>query len=183
MRRTLQLITVGLTIVLSSGFLVAHKENLTDRSRDETAQIPTIVIEVADQDSSRRADEPYRVGAELHVKVTANNQTDQVITVAVINEYAQNRPQLFKSGKLVPYRSGINKLAHSNEDELDLPRVLRTDYIPVQPYSSAEITVLDLKDWYGRLEPGSYRLTNRYRLTIGGQWSADSKAVSFEIAR
>ena len=183
MRRTFQLTAVSLTMVLSSGFLAAHMGNLTERSQDKSTQTAPITIDIVNQESPSQSDEPYRVGPEVRVKVIAKNQTDQLVTVAVINEYLQNRPQLFKNGKLVEYRSGISRLARSTEDELDYPRIGRTDYIQVKPYSSAEITVLNLKDWYGLLEPGSYRLTNRYRLTIGGPWSADSNAFSFEVAR
>ena len=183
MRRSFQLTAVSLTMVLSSGFLLAHMENLTNRSQDKSTQSPTIIIDIANQDSLSRSDEPYRVGPEVRVKVIANNQTDQLVTVAVIHEYAQNRPQLFKNGKLVGYRSEITKLVRTRDDEPDLLGGGKFDFIQIQPYSSAIIKVLNLKDWYGSLEPGSYRLTNRYRFTIGGPWSADSKAVSFEVAR
>jgi hypothetical protein len=143
-------------------------------------QSPTITVDIANQNP----DKPYRLGPEVRIKVIAKNETDQRITVAVVNEYAQNRPQLFKNGKLLAYPSGVAKLVRVRDDDpAYLGGMGKTDFIQIQPYSSRAIKVLNLNDWYGPLEPGSYRLTNRYRFTIGGPWSADSKALSFEIAR
>jgi hypothetical protein len=122
------------------------------------------------------------VGQQIRVKVIGKNESAEEVKVALINFYSQNRPELFRNGKLVPYKPEIAKILNKTKDaEADFVRVGRQDFIVLRPYSSTTIEIINLSDWYDSLDSGSYRLTNRFR-NENGSWSADSKPVVFEIA-
>ncbi|MGZ8845518.1 MAG: hypothetical protein ACXW3C_03550 [Pyrinomonadaceae bacterium] len=170
-----------LAMALSFCLVAAERRAFVAHSQDRASQPPALIALDMVRDSMK-TDEPYRAGQEIRAKVIAKNESAEPITIRVINEYAQSRPQLLRNGKVVPYRSQIAKLITIRDAEPDIVRVGRVDFIVIQPYSAAVIKMLNLGDWYSHLDPGSYRLTNRYRFEIGGQWSAESKPVVFEVA-
>ncbi len=43
------------------------------------------------------------------------------------------------------------------------------------------LTELNLQDWYGPLEPGLYRLVNKYRVDVESPWTNDSRELLFEV--
>jgi hypothetical protein len=141
----------------------------------------TITIDLAEADLLSKPDEPYRVRPDVHINVTAKNESSERLNIIVTNPYVQNRPRLMRSGKLVPYLAEVNKLVRAKETSPDWVRTGRTDYIALQAYQSAKIDFLDLRDWYGPLTAGSYQLTNRWRSRAGAPWSNESRAVSFEV--
>ena len=124
---------------------------------------------------------PYHVGVKPHIKVIARNNSDQRIRVKVVDPYYQNRPRLFKNGQLVAYRKEIAELIRSKDSDPQFMNMRRTLFL--EPYSSADLQELDLNDWYGPLEPGSYRLINPYRPEIYGPWTAESAPLLFEVVR
>jgi hypothetical protein len=141
----------------------------------------TITVDVAGGDLLSKPDEPYRVRPDVHIDVTAKNESSERVNFKVTNPYLQNRPRLMRSGKLVPYLADVNKLVREKDTSPDFVQLGRTDYISLQPYESAKIDFLDLRRWYGPLVAGSYQLTNRWRSGVGAPWSDESKAVSFEV--
>ena len=52
-----------------------------------------------------------------------------------------------------------------------------------QQRAQRQLDELDLKEWYGVLEPGSYRLVNRYRPQLDGSWTAESAALLFQVVK
>jgi len=128
---------------------------------------------------NKSAEKPYRVAGKLYVKVTVKNDSDQRIMVRVADRFYQNRPQLFKDGKLVPYRGGLAESLQRQEEDPGF--VSLRHVVWVSPYSSEELTEIDLSDWYGELEPGSYRLISRYRLDVHGPWTPDSAPLLFQV--
>ena len=153
------------------------------RSQDRDHQTPLITLELV-KDDPVKPNNVYRLGQNVSVRVTAKNESAEQMTVPVTHIFHQNRLELWKNGKLVPYKPEIAKiLVKTKEAEADMIGLGRRDFIKLMPYSSTTIIVLSLDDWYGSLAPGSYQLTNRYRLVIGGPWSADSKPIVFEVTR
>lgn len=151
-------------------------------SQDRASQTVMIALDMV-RDDSMKPNEPYRMGQQVRVRVIARNESAEQVTFALINVYAQNRLELFRNGKLVPYKPQIAKILDKRKDaESDIIGVGRKDFIRVGPYSSATLEIINLSNWYDSLEPGSYQLTNRFRPQIGGPWSKDSKAVVFEVA-
>lgn len=126
-----------------------------------------------------KPDEPYRVSNKISVKVTVRNNSDQTIRVRRVDGFYQNRPQLFRNGKLLPYRGNLEsdlRQQEGNPEFVSLRHVVR-----VSPFASENLTKIDLNDWYGELVPGSYKLINRYRLDVRGPWTADSAPLSFQV--
>jgi hypothetical protein len=157
--------------------------NSVDVQAPQNEALPnlTVTIDIARANLLSKPDEPYRVGPDVHINVTAKNESSERLNIIVTNPFAQNGPHLVRNGKLVPYLEEVNKLIREKETSPDWAHLNRTDYITLQPYESAKIDFLDLKDWYGPLTPGSYQLTNRYRFRARAPWSNESKAVSFEV--
>jgi hypothetical protein len=122
---------------------------------------------------------PYRVGSNVYIKVRAKNVSAEQIRVRIVDPYYQNRPQLVKNGKLLPYRAKIAELIRLKEADPQFWSMRHS--VSLMPYSSANLRELDLNDWYEPLELGSYRLINRYRCEIRGPWSTDSAPLLFQV--
>lgn len=172
-----------ITISLSTSFMRSGLMSPAQRSQEPLWKNQDLLrIEMTPIELLSNPDEkPYRVGGKVRLKVIAKNDSDQRIMVRVADIYYQNRPRLYKNDQLVPYRSQITKLVRSKDTSPEFAG--RIDFIFVEPYSSADFEELDLNDWYGPLEPGSYRLINRYRFKIYGPWSADSAPVLFRVVK
>ena len=123
---------------------------------------------------------PYRLGGEVNVDVLLVNDSDQGVRLSVIDSYYGHRLQLFKDGKLVPYRDDIAKLIEAKESTPRLVEVVSEFLIDPK---ITRLEGLRLKDWYGPLAPGSYRLMDRRRFEIGGPWTADSAELWFEVVK
>jgi hypothetical protein len=121
----------------------------------------------------------HQLKSNASVRVILRNDTDQRVKALAVDPYYQNRPRLFKDGKLVSYRKTIENLVAAKDNDPEFVSTVRGTFI--DPYSSRQIDDLNLSDWYGALQPGSYKLTNRYRLTIDGPWTADSAELRFEV--
>ena len=144
-----------------------------------SSNLITISMDIPEAELLVKSEKPYRVASKLYVKVTVKNESDQRIKIRVADRYYQNRPQLFRNEKLVPYRGG---LAESLQKQEEYPGFVSLRHVVwVSPYSSEQLTEIDLNDWYGDLEPGSYRLISRYRLDVRGPWTADSAPLSFQV--
>lgn len=172
-----------LVITLFVCLVGAQSRHVVAQSQDRVSQTPTITLDLV-KDDLMKPNEPYRVNQQVRIRVIAKNESAEQITVPVISHYHQNRPELFRKGKLVAYTPEIAKVVRAKiEDEGDIVGLGRQDFINLLPYSSKTIEIINLSDWYGSLDPGSYQLTNRFRSKIGGPWSADSKPVVFEVSR
>jgi hypothetical protein len=123
---------------------------------------------------------PYRLGGEVNVDVLLVNDSDQGVRMSVIDSYYGHRLQLFKDGKLVPYRDDVAKLIEAKESTPRLVEVVSEFLIDPK---ITRLEGLRLKDWYGPLAPGSYRLMDRRRFEIGGPWTADSAELWFEVVK
>lgn len=157
------------------------KESGVCRTHEAIIQgAPALQIELVFRDAANRdAHKPYQVDIKPTVAIRAKNNTDQRVTVVAVDTYYQNRPRLIKDGKVVPYREEIKRLVRSKDADPEFVRL--PSAIVVEPYSSTEIEDLNLSDWYGNLEAGSYKLTNRHRFEVEGAWSAESAEISFEL--
>ena len=87
---------------------------------------------------------------------------------------------LIKEGVRLPYTPEMTKLLRS-KDENPSAVEERSDRALLPRERSA--SGLNLKEWYGNLLPGVYKLVNRQRFEIDGPWTADSAELWFEILR
>ncbi len=122
---------------------------------------------------------PYRLGSEVHVTVFVLNNSDQPVKMSVVDLYYGNRPQLFKDGALIPYREETTNLISSKDENPRFVDVANDFFL--DPGTRSGLQELDLKDWYGPLKPGLYRLTNRRRFEIDGPWTAESAPILFNV--
>lgn len=170
-------------ILVGPSFLIASDRVNPPNMLQEiaSAQNPSpLTIEMVIHDSARKAAEkPYQVGSKGQMKLVAKNDSDQRIKVILVDTYYQNRPRLFKDGKLLAYREEIKRLVRSKDKDFEFVRVGSVVFL--EPYSSRDLEEVNLSDWYGPLEPGSYRLINRHRFEIDGPWTADSAELLFEV--
>jgi hypothetical protein len=121
----------------------------------------------------------YRVGSEAEITVRVVNDSDQRIKVEVIDLYYGNHLKLFKDGVLVPYREDTAKLIRSKDES---PRLVDVSYdLFLDPHTTSGLQNLNLKDWYGPLAPGLYRLVDRRRFEIGGPWTPNSPELLFQV--
>ncbi|MDX6404749.1 MAG: hypothetical protein QOH70_2204 [Blastocatellia bacterium] len=175
---------VTVVIVLSFSFfaLEAQADSSTTPQEISSQDLTVISLDIPrDELLSEPGEKPYRVGHKLYVKVKVRNDSDQQVKLRVVDPYYQNRPQLFKNGKLMPYRTKIAELIRSKDADPQFVSLRHSTFL--MPYSSVDLRELDLNDWYGPLEPGSYRLMNRCRLNIHGPWTADSAPVFFQVEK
>src|SRR5262245_16044070 len=97
-----------LLIALSVCFLAGDLRAFATLSQRSSSN-PTIALDMV-KDDTVKPNEPNRVGQQFRVKVIAKNESADQVTVAIINVYYQNRPELLKNGKPVPYKSQIAKI-------------------------------------------------------------------------
>ncbi len=169
-------------VILLLSFLLFGGQGPSAASLQENSfdDLVVITMEIPKRELlSEPGQKPYHVGVKPHIKVIARNNSDQRIRVRAIDPYYQNRPTLFKNGQLVAYRKQITELIHSKDMNPEFISLRQT--FSLEAYSSADLPELDLNDWYGPLEPGSYRLINRYRREIYGSWTVDSAPLLFEV--
>src|SRR5205085_11832993 len=133
-RPLLTLVLLG--VVFTAAFLAAGDVNFARPTQEKPSPAPTISLDIVAADLRSKANEPNRVGPAARINVIAKNDSSEPVTVAVLNQYVQNRPQLFRSGKLVGYRQEIAKSLRARGDETEIVGLLRRDSIPLQPYSS-----------------------------------------------
>ena len=126
-----------------------------------------------------RQAKPLKLGSKVYLRIIVRNDTDQRVRVTVVDTYYQNRPQLFKDGRLIAYREEVKRLIHSKDNEPEFVRPGSVVFL--EPYASTDLEELSLSDWYGELQPGSYRLINRHRFDIDGPWTSNSAELLFEV--
>ena len=126
------------------------------------------------------AREIYKFGDNISLRVTIDNQSDQAAGIEIIDSYYQDRPKLYRNGALLEYQPKIAELVRSKEKN---PHLIRVVVVTIDPYSQHTLPRLDLNEWYGSLEPGSYQLTNRFRTSFNGPWTKESDEIQFRVVK
>lgn len=120
-----------------------------------------------------------RLSNRIYLSVVAKNNSDIPIKAYLVDRFYQNRPELFKNGRVVEYRSETAKLIRSKDSD---PEFVRTgSIVSLEPHTSTVLDEIDLTDWYGDLKPGIYKITNRYRLNVEAAWTPPSEELQFEV--
>lgn len=150
--------------------------------RRPAAPIPDeLRVRLVPSDSkAHREGQTYRLGPEGDVDVLLVNDSNRGVRVSVIDSYYGHRLQLFKDGRLIPYTEESAKLIESKDAT---PRLV--DLVPdffIDPKTTRH-EGLRLRNWYGALAPGLYRLIDRRRFEIDGSWTNDSAELVFEVVR
>jgi hypothetical protein len=172
---TMNIISVITTVTFlffsTSGVGGADGRRQTSNTRSPIQQSP-LKLTVGD------VTESYKFGDNISLRVTIENQSDQQAGIEISDPDYQYRPKLFRNGALLEYQPKIAQLVRSKDTD---PHPMRVVVVSIDPYSSHTLPRLELNDWYGSLEPGSYRLTNRFRTSYEGPWTKESAEIQFRI--
>jgi hypothetical protein len=181
MRR--RMLRVAIVSLLSSSFMTLAAQTPSENTKSLQGLVSNnlilISLSLPENQLLSKPGEPCRVTNQFSVKVAVQNNSDQTIKVRLVDGFYQNRPQLFRDGKLLPYRGNLE--SDLRQQEANPEFVSLRHFIRVAPVSSENLTNINLKDWYGELKPGSYKLINRYRLEVRGPWTPDSEPLLFEV--
>ncbi len=120
----------------------------------------------------------FHAGEKVAVQLTMFNDSDQPVAIVQGDTKYQHRLKLVKDGQQVPFLPEVDA-AIANKD-VEGPSGSRSVRDPLAPNQATTVSVLDLSDWYGNLEPGQYRLTLWYR-SQGVRRTMKTNTISFQI--
>jgi hypothetical protein len=132
----------------------------------------------------------YRVGERIQVVITMTNTGNEPIYVCESGSLYQDRPQLLKNGKQVPYESFQQSTMEATEkdktcDDVNLPQqiLLRPNEPTVVDWFILSKGATSFNDvaWYDPLQPGKYTLSDRRRLSCCDGPLSDSNTINFEV--
>ena len=138
----------------------------------------------------RAAKNTFRVGESIPLVITMTNTGTEQVYVWESSDIYQDRPQLLKDGKPIPYTSYRQSMILTAEKDKtcqneDLPQqVLLSPNKPVVVdwFNLAEGTNSLYDDgWYDPLPTGKYTLTDRRRLGSCDGPLIESDAINFEV--
>ena len=132
----------------------------------------------------------FRVGEAIPIVISMTNTAGEVAQVYVSDDINQNRPELTKDGRPVPYRSLYSEwLREEKKDPKcneDAPRELH-DLLPNTPLPVDWFMLCDGADdpvrpsWYEPLQPGKYELILRRSFECCYKQQAESNKLTFEV--
>ena len=137
------------------------------------------------------AKDNYRVGERVPVVITMTNTGSQPVYVCETGTLYQDRPQLLKDGKQVPYESfqqSSIQMAEKDKtcDEDNLPQqiVLRPNEPTVVDWFILSKGATSFNDvaWYEPLQPGKYTFTDQRRLSCCDGPLIDTNRIEFVVA-
>jgi hypothetical protein len=138
----------------------------------------------------RPVTDTFRVGQRVPLVITMTNTGSQPVYVCESGTLYQDRPQLLKDGKPVPYtsdRQSMIELAVKDKtcDKENLPQqVLLRPNEPavVDWFTLAEgATSIGEDGWFEPLGPGKYTLSNQRRLNCCDGTSIETNTISFVV--
>lgn len=190
-RQTSRLIALALfAIVVAAGTLASlvragqergnssAKKDEVELNKYELANKVTITAVATDLETVKQQYSASDPDDKQIILVSMTNTSGQPIGVAITDSYIHYRPRLLKDGKMVPYKESRNKIIEAKEKGgLGVVSVRSTT---LQPNQTIKADFINLADWYGRLEPGRYELSIKYRFRLGGK-PIDTNTVTFEI--
>jgi hypothetical protein len=137
------------------------------------------------------AKDTYRVGERVPVVITMTNTGTEPIYVCETGALYQDRPQLLKDGKPVPYisfqQSSIQMMEKDktcNEDNLPQQIMLRPNEPTVVDWFILSKGASSFNDvaWYEPLQPGKYTFTDQRRLSCCDGPLIKTNTIEFVVA-
>ena len=124
--------------------------------------------------------EKYTFGDDIRFQQKMENESEGQAAFEGFDFYYQNRPKLLRNGKAVPYKSKTDYLVRSKETDPG-GLFISVRLVRIEAHSDRNLEELDLSDWYDALQPGSYQLRNKYRISFDGPWTKQSAEMQFRI--
>jgi hypothetical protein len=200
MRITALVIMVMLSGITRADRAVCVSSEATQQSNsqvksmgDQSSQVNSSQIKITMATGGaplRPATDTFRVGERVPVVMTMTNTGSEPVYVCESGTLYQDRPQLLKDGKPVPYmsyRQSMMELAIRDKtcDKENLPQqVLLRPNEPtvVDWFTLAEgATSIDDDGWYEQLGPGKYTLSSQRRLSCCDGTSIETNTISFVV--
>jgi hypothetical protein len=164
----------------------------TQQSNSASDQRSQIKISIATGGGPYQpAKDTYQVGERIPVVITMTNTGSQPVYVCETGTLYQDRPQLLKDGKQVPYESFQKSTMDAAEKDKTCDKVNLPQQILLRPN---EPTIIDwfilakgatsFNDvaWYEQLRPGKYTLSNRRRLSCCDGPLIETNTIEFVVA-
>jgi hypothetical protein len=147
------------------------------RANPEVIKLELLPRALETGESPKVLNKPYKKKGRLYFRLQMTNISIEPVEVFITDPYFQNRPELFRDGQLVEYRTGLSDLLESKEKE---PSLRHSGYVHLEPGEFKVLGFIQLSDWYESLEPGHYQLSVKHRFEYGQQW-VESNALTFEV--
>lgn len=119
----------------------------------------------------------YKTGSEIGFELVVTNTSTEPFNIAFSDFLKQTRPHLAKDGRVIHYHKKAAEAVRLNDVLMDRIYGLTVWLYPDKPQS---IGVLKLSNWYEPLEPGTYELTIKNRLTRRGKW-IEAPTMTFKV--
>jgi hypothetical protein len=122
----------------------------------------------------------FKVGGETAVAVSMTNRSDQALNAFNLSRFMHNRLRLVKDGVPVHYLGDVPSKMKAVEANAGI--VVSTHEVTLAPNAETVYDQLNLRDWYGTLQPGNYELTLRHQFRRGGK-QVESNTVTFQVVQ
>jgi hypothetical protein len=185
----MQAIAVTLSLILSFWFTsspIASTQGPSQAQRVVLDNPEIIQLEFAplrrqvSTDVYEKISGPFKPRDRIRFNLLGTNTSLIESEVRRWDTYAQNKPRLLRDNQEVEYRKDIAeiiKARHTRDSDWEPVSVRVIKLIPNEP---KVLQTPDLADWYDRLGPGRYVLSNEHRFIQGGKW-VNSMALVFEV--
>jgi hypothetical protein len=121
---------------------------------------------------------PFKPTDAIRFNLMGTNTSLIELLVLRWDNYAQNKPRLFRDNQEVAYRKDMAELIKARHTKDSEPTSMRG--IKLSPNEPKLLQTFDLSDWYEPLGPGHYVLSTQHRFRQGGKW-VDSTSITFEV--
>lgn len=121
---------------------------------------------------------PFKPTDAIRFNLMGTNTSLIELIVLRWDNYAQNKPRLFRDNQEVAYREDMAELIKARHTKDSEPTSMRG--IKLSPNEPKLLQTFDLADWYEPLGPGHYVLSTQHRFRQGGKW-VESAAITFEV--
>ena len=159
-------------ILFAFSQVVVAQTTITD---DVRVRLVPVGVDPADD-----ATKVYQLKNQMWVTVYIENRSKRRLETKLVDPHHGNRLQLFKGDVLIPYREEITNTIRLQDQNLQEIHTAPNFYF-IEPEAIYGLQNIPLYDWYGRLDPGIYRVIIRHRFEIGGPWTSDSVPMLFEV--
>lgn len=136
------------------------------------------------------AKDTYQVGERIPVVITVTNTGSQPVYVCETGTLYQDRPQLLKDGKEIPYESFQQSTMEATDKDKTCATVNLPQQILLRPNKPTVIDWFVLAKgtasfndvaWYEQLPPGKYTLSNHRRLNCCDGPLIETNTINFQV--
>lgn len=123
---------------------------------------------------------PFKPSDTIRFNLMGTNTSLIELVVRRWDNYAQNKPSLFRDNQELPYRKDMAELIKGRHTKDSDWEPISVRGIKLSPNEPKLLQTLSLDDWYEPLGPGHYVLSTQHRFSQGGKW-VESSAITFEV--